>query len=118
MLKHFKFSYPMSKKARRNFSADFKAKVAVEALKEQQTLSELAAKYQLHPHQITDWKKQLLSGSATVFDSPKAGGSPPAEDTEKDELYKAVGQLKMENDWLKKKSEQLFGKGWQDGFNK
>ncbi len=108
----------MSKKTRRNFSAEFKAKVAVEALKEQQTLSELASKYELHPNQITDWKKQLLGGSATVFEGGKSATSPPLEDPEKDELYKAVGQLKIENDWLKKKSEQVFGKGWQNGFNK
>lgn len=107
----------MNKKTRRNFSASFKAKVAIEALKEQSTLSELAAKYDLHPNQITDWKKQLLSGSADVFESGKKGGSPPNEDKEKEVLYKTVGQLKVENDWLKKKSEQVFGKNWKDGFN-
>lgn len=108
----------MSKQTRRNFSAEFKAKVAIEALKEQQTLSELAAKYELHPTQITDWKKQLLSGSSTVFEGGKPASAPAGDDPEKDELYKAVGQLKIENDWLKKKSEQVFGKGWQNGFNK
>jgi len=108
----------MSKRTRRNFSADFKAKVALEALKEQQTLSVLSTKYEVHPHQITDWKKQLLTGSVTVFETGKAASPLPETYTEKDELYKAVGQLKMEIDWLKKKSEQLFGKGWQSGFNK
>jgi transposase len=108
----------MSKKARRNFSAEFKAKVAIEALREQQTLSELAAKYELHPNQITEWKKQLLGGAGSVFEGGKASAAPPPDDPEKDELYKTVGQLKMENDWLKKKSEQLFGKGWKTGPNK
>lgn len=108
----------MSKQTRRNFSADFKAKVAIEALREQQTLSELATKHELHANQITDWKKQLLSGSPGVFEKGKGAVTPAGEDTEKDELYKAVGQLKMENDWLKKKSGQVFGKGWQNGFNK
>lgn len=108
----------MSKQTRRNFSAEFKAKVAIEALKEQQTLSELAAKYELHPNQITDWKKQLNSGSAAVFEGGKPPAVPAGDDPEKDELYKAVGQLKIENDWLKKKSDQVFGKGWQNGFNK
>ena len=103
----------MSKKPRRNFSADFKAKVAIEALKEQQTLSELATKFELHPTRITDWKKQLLSSSSTVFESGKPVVATAAEDPEKDELYKAVGQLKMEIDRLKKKSGQVFGKGWQ-----
>jgi len=104
----------MSKKTRRNFSPEFKAKVAIEALKEQQTLSELAAKYNLHPNQISDWKKQLLSGSSQVFESATPSKTSPDSDPQKDELYKAIGQLKIENDWLKKKSDQLFGKGWQD----
>ncbi len=108
----------MGKKTRRNFSADFKAKVALEAIREQQTTSELASKFELHPNQITDWKKQLLSGSSSVFDGSKAAASPPEADSEKEELYRAVGQLKMEVDWLKKKSDQVFGKGWQNGFNK
>jgi transposase len=108
----------MSRKARRNFSPEFKAKVAIEALREQQTVSELATKYELHPNQISEWKKQLLGGSAGVFDGGRAlQQSTPQEDPEKDELYKTVGQLKMENDWLKKKSEQLFGKGFKAGFN-
>ena len=107
----------MSKKTRRNFSPEFKAKVAIEALKEQQTLSELATKYEIHPTQITDWKKQLLGGSSTLFEGGKSV-VPPENDPEKDELYKVVGQLKIENDWLKKKSEQLFGKGWQNSVNR
>ncbi len=112
----------MSKSPRRNFSPEFKAKVALEALKETQTLSEIATKYDLHPVQITDWKKQLSAGSSAVFEKGKStGASVPAafaEDPEKEALYKAVGQLKMENDWLKKKSEQVFGKGFQTGFGK
>jgi transposase len=108
----------MNKKTRRNFSAAFKAKVAIEALKEQSTLSELAAKYELHLNQIADWKKALLSGSEDVFESGKKRNHPPDEDKERDALYKAVGQLKIENDWLKKKSEQVFGKNWKNGFSK
>ncbi|MHB1921862.1 MAG: transposase [Chitinophagaceae bacterium] len=108
----------MSKKTRRNFSASFKAKVAIEALKEQSTLAQLAVKYELDPNQITDWKKQLLTGSEGVFEGGRKRESPPGEDLEKEELYKAVGQLKIENDWLKKKSEQIFGKTWKNGFGK
>lgn len=106
-------------KGRRKFNAAFKAKVAVEALKEQLTLAELAEKYDLHPTQITEWKKQLLSGSEQVFDQGKKAGSEVSEQQEeKDELYKQIGQLKVENDWLKKKSDQVFGKNWKNGFNK
>ncbi len=111
----------MSKSPRRNFSPEFKAKVALEALKEDQTLSEIAAKYELHPVQITDWKKQLSAGSSSVFEKGKNAATLPAtdaQDPEKEALYKTVGQLKMKNDWLKKKSEQVFGKGFQTGFGK
>lgn len=108
----------MSKRTRRNFSALFKAKVALEALREQSTLSELASKYDLHPNQISEWKKQLLSGSEQVFESGHKAEKAESEDKEKDELYKVVGQLKIENDWLKKKSEQVFGKSWKNGFGK
>lgn len=108
----------MNKKTRRKFSASFKSKVALEALKERMTLSELAAKYELHPNQITNWKKQLLSGSEQIFEGGKEGRKPEDEAKEKDELYKVVGRLKVENDWLKKKSEQAFDKNWEDGFNK
>src|SRR5690606_38058414 len=93
----------MSKRTRRNFSPEFKAKVAIEAVREQHTLSELAAKYNIHPNQISEWKKQLLSSSASVFESGKKVDSSLDSEVEKDELYKAIGQLKMENDWLKKK---------------
>lgn len=108
----------MSKKQRRNFSASFKAKVALEALKERATLSELAAKYELHPNQISDWKKQLLEHSEDAFAKGNKGEKEPDLEQQKDELYKVVGQLKVENDWLKKKSEQVFGKNWKDGFDK
>lgn len=108
----------MSKRKRRNFSASFKAKVALEALKERATLSELAAKYDLHPNQISDWKKQLLSGTEQVFSNGKHSEPEPDRQQQLDELYKVVGQLKVENDWLKKKSEQVFGKNWKDEISR
>jgi len=108
----------MSKKTRRQFSADFKAKVALEALKEQHTLSDLAARFELHPNQISEWKKHLLSSSSQIFEHGKSRVSPPDSDPEKEELYKAIGQLKMENDWLKKKSDNLFTQTWKNGFSK
>jgi len=108
----------MKRKMRRNFNSNFKSKVVLEALKEQLTLSEIASKYEIHANQISLWKKQFLDNMETVFENPKVSGALEKGDLEKDELYRTVGQLKMENDWLKKKSEQVFGKGWEAKFNR
>lgn len=92
------------KNQRRTFSAAFKAKVAIEAIKEQQTVAELSQEFELHPHQITAWKKDFLANAVKVF----ASGKQQAEELEKfekqqGELYRQIGELKVENDWLKKK---------------
>lgn len=91
---------------RRQFSGAFKAKVALEALKEQKTLSEIAHEHGIHPGMVGLWKKQLMEQLPSLFENP----SPPKSDQkEKDELYKQIGQLKVENDFLKKKSAQFNG---------
>jgi len=87
---------------RRRFSAAFKARVAREALKERKTLAELAAEYDVHPNQISQWKKQLLDALPEVF-SKRRESDGKAEEALKDRLYRQVGQLQMELDWLKKK---------------
>ena len=93
-------------KKRRNFNAKFKAKVALEAIKERMTLAELAQKYELHPTQITNWKKELLEGSSSLFENKR--GPTPKVDKEKEALlYQQIGQLQFELDWLKKKYEEL-----------
>lgn len=75
----------------------------MEALKEQYTLSELAVKYELHPSQITNWKNHLLSGAEGLFkDSNDKLNSASSDDHLQDELYKQIGQLRVENEWLKK----------------
>jgi len=94
----------MEKKNRRKFSADFKAKVALEALKERITIEELARKYELHPNQIHLWKKEFLNKASVVFSS----GESLSEDKkryeeEREKLYAQIGQQKVEIDWLKKK---------------
>lgn len=89
------------KKSRRKFSSSFKAKVAIEALKERQTLSQLAQKYELHPNQISQWKQELLSGAEQVFSSKKKKPTPEPSTPTK-ELYAKIGQLEMERDFLKK----------------
>jgi len=87
------------RKKRQNYSADFKAKVAIDSLKEQKTLSELAQFYQVHPNQITTWKKEFLENASQIFEK---GNRRPKDDVEVSKLFEAIGQLKIENDWLKK----------------
>lgn len=92
------------KNKRRTFSAAFKAKIAIEAIKEQQTLSELAQKHQLHPVQIAQWKKEFLDNAESVFERDKAQAQELEELRKKqDELYKQIGKLTIDRDWLKKK---------------
>lgn len=86
----------MAKRPRRNHGAAFKAKVALEAIKGDQTLSELAERFQVHPTQITEWKKQMLEHAEEVFSSDKKAETGPSVK----ELHAKIGQLTMENDFL------------------
>lgn len=91
---------------RKRYSADLKARVALEAIKGQKTANEIAAEYGVHPTQIAQWKKQALDGLPDVF-------SMQTSKREKDEealiasLYQQIGQLKVQVDWLEKKSKPL-----------
>ena len=87
---------------RRQFSAEFKTRVARDALKEQRTVAELAAEYGVHPTQIAEWKKQWLDALPDVFSRGKAQDR-EREEHLKDRLYRQIGQLQVELDWLKKK---------------
>ncbi|GMU94253.1 MAG: hypothetical protein AMXMBFR4_33110 [Candidatus Hydrogenedentota bacterium] len=87
---------------RKRHSKEFKAKVALEAVKGVQSLSELAARYKLHPTQITQWKKQLMENAPGAFERGRSGGELNAEDLTAP-LYQEIGRLKMEVDYLQKK---------------
>jgi transposase len=94
----------MKKQTRRKFSADFKAKVAIEALKERSTIEQIAVKYEIHPTQISTWKKEFLENAALAFggdDSQREERQNQEDKVEK--LFAQIGQLKVENDFLKKK---------------
>jgi transposase len=86
---------------RRKFTSKFKLKVVLEALKERQTMAELAQKYELTPQQISIWKREFLDGAETVFDSSKRDQKSEAE-IEKENLLKTIGELKVANDFLTK----------------
>lgn len=85
----------MAKRPRRNHGAAFKAKVALEALKGDQTLVELAERFEVHPNQIAEWKKLLMERASEVFDKGK-----PSKEPNIKELHAKIGQLAMENDFL------------------
>jgi len=91
---------------RRHHSDQFKFKVALEASKGQRTVNELASEYNLHPTQISSWKKQLLEEGASVF-SRNTSAKQQEQSGREAELYEQIGRLKMELEWLKKKATQF-----------
>lgn len=88
---------------RRQFSATLKAKIAVEAIKGQRTVQEIGSSYAVHPNQVTKWKKQLLDFSPEAFSAGRLR-SDQVDEQLKTELYAEIGRLKVELDWLQKKS--------------
>lgn len=93
------------KKARRKYNAKFKAQVAIEAIKERETLSELAAKFELSPVMISRWKKEFIDNSAAVFENPVADDA--ALEKQKDRYLRKIGDLEMQLDFAKRVSRKL-----------
>ena len=92
----------MTTKQRKRHGAGFKARVALEAIKEQRTMAELASQFGVHPTQISQWKQQMLAGVPDLFGT----GRPKREKDEEElqaELFQQIGKLQMELEWLKKK---------------
>jgi transposase len=96
----------MAGRKRRRFTAEFKARVVRAAMREDKTLAELAGEFDIHPNQITEWKRQVLEAMPDVFGRRKAADAKAAEDHES-RLYEQIGKLQVELEWMKKKARQL-----------
>ena len=92
-------------KSKRTHSAQFKFRVALEALGEAKTVSQIASEYEVHPTLVRQWKKRLQEGGAEIFANPAGQKQQEAEQTASEAaLYEQIGRLKMELEWVKKKA--------------
>ena len=87
---------------RKRHDAVFKARVALEAIKGEKTMAQLSSEFEVHPVQISKWKQELIRRSGEVFSHPDKSRSIEKQELA-DKLHRAIGELKVENDWLKKK---------------
>lgn len=94
------------KQPRKTYTTDFKVKIALEAIKAQRTINEIASYYSLHPNLVMNWKKQAIESLPEVF-SARRERNEIEDQVLKEQLYQQIGQLKVELDWLKKKSGLL-----------
>src|SRR5215470_4537934 len=97
----------------RKFSAELKAKIAIEAIKGQRTVQEIASSYSVHPTQVTNWKKQLLDFSPEAFATGRLR-SDQVDEHLKAELYAEIGKLKVELDWLQKICRAYRSRAYSD----
>lgn len=91
---------------RKRYDAAFKSKVALAAIRERETMAQLSSRYEINRVQIQSWKRHLLDNMAQIF-SAKGGKENKSQEGLIDDLYKQIGILKVENEWLKKKTERI-----------
>ena len=107
---------------RRQFTAEFKTKIVLELLREEQNLNEIATRNDISPNQLRNWKIEFLENSVKAFSGSRqekdARQAERSTQEETKELMAKVGQLTIENDWLKKKSAQVFGPDYEKKINK
>jgi transposase len=94
---------------RKHHTSEFKARVALEAVKGELTLSELSQKYEVHPNMIAKWKKQFIEAAPHVF-IDKRRKDVKSREVSVDSLYKQIGKLQVERDFLRKKYKQIYGR--------
>ena len=92
---------------RKKIDPAIKAKAALDALKGELTIAEIAAKYQVHPNMVTGWRRELLDNASGIFDHAKERRAADDIQEKIDDLHKTIGEITMENDWLKKKLDLL-----------
>ena len=104
----------MTKQSRRKFSADFKARVALEAIKNQKTMAELSQQFEVHSVTIAKWKAEFLENMSVIFENGH-NKKENQDSPEREQLYAQIGQLKVENDFLKKSARKLgiSGNAWK-----
>jgi len=99
---------PLKMKAkRRRHEPEFKARVALEALKGIKTIQQIAKEYQIHPVQVSDWKKKMLEGASDVFQAGKKESGEEVLEAQREQLHAKIGKQAVEIDFLRKKSKQL-----------
>jgi transposase-like protein len=92
---------------RKKFESGFKARVALEAFKGEKTLAQLSSEYGVHATRISKWKTELIKGAAGLFGKKNGQQNNNADEEKIEKLYRIIGELKVENDWLKKKLQLL-----------
>lgn len=94
---------------RKRYDKAFKARVALEAIRGEKTIQQIASDFEVHPNLVGLWKKQLQEGAAGIFEKPNTKDE-EQEQKKTDELYRQIGELQVEKEFLKKKYKQIYGR--------